>query len=55
MLFRKWSDLEIHDNGLDQEENGGMIFPVDVSRGFTKFDTGNGSTLHQLFASTLPC
>lgn len=46
-------DLEIHDDGLHQEENGWVILPVDVGRSFTQFDTGDGSTLHQLLAASL--
>lgn len=48
-----WSDLEVHDDGLDQEENGWVILPVDVGGRFTKFDTGDGSALHQLLTTTL--
>lgn len=40
------SDLEIHDDGLNQEEDGGVILPVDVGGGFAQFDAGNGSALH---------
>lgn len=45
--------LEIHDDGLDQEEDGRVILPVDVGGGFAQLNTGDGSTLHQLLAATL--
>ncbi len=52
---RQRSHLEIHDDGLDEEENGGVILPVDVGGSFTQFDAGDGGALHQLFAATLTC
>lgn len=49
------TDLQIHDDGLDQEEDGGVVLPVDVGGGFTQFDAGDGGALHQLLAATLTC
>lgn len=46
-------DLEVHNDGLHQQEDGGVVLPVDVGGGFTQFDTGDGGALHQLFAAPL--
>lgn len=47
------SDLEIHDDGLDQNEDGRVILPVDVGGGLTQFDASDGSALRQLLTATL--
>lgn len=46
--------LQIHHDGLHQEEDDRVILPVDVGGGFTQFDAGNGCALCQLLATPMP-
>ena len=43
--------LEVHHDGLHQEEDDRVVLPVDVGGGLAEFDTGDGSTLSQLFTA----
>jgi len=45
--------LEVHDDGLHQQEDGGVVLPVDVGGGFTQLHTGDGGALHQLLTAAL--
>lgn len=45
--------LQIHDDGLHQQEDNGVILPADVCGRFTQFNTGNSCAFRQLFASTV--
>lgn len=47
------TNLQVHDYRLHQEEDDGIVLPVNVGGSLAELDTGNGCTLSELLGASV--